>query len=98
MGGGGLHSLLAGHYALLEKAEMSKDAEQCLECGSTKITESIKTQEFRYGSSDERVTLTATMPVFTCAECGYENFDERGEAARSAAIFAYLDQRKRDKS
>ncbi len=26
------------------------------------------------------------MPVFTCEDCGYEYFDERGEAARQAAV------------
>jgi YgiT-type zinc finger domain-containing protein len=64
--------------------------EVCFECGSGKIVEYPKTQHFQYGGGEDRVTLEARMPVFTCLDCGYEFFDKRGEFARSLAIRDYL--------
>ena len=58
----------------------------CIECGGSRIAERIMEQAFPYGSHGDEVQLTASMPVFTCLDCGYEYFDERGEAARHAAV------------
>jgi putative zinc finger/helix-turn-helix YgiT family protein len=64
--------------------------EHCLECGSTRLIETIRDQQFTYGASDNAVTLTASMPVISCEACNYEYFDERGEAARHAAVCKHL--------
>jgi hypothetical protein len=78
--------------ALMEESERKGI---CLDCLSERITESVKEQVFQYGSGKGAVALKARMPVFTCQECGFEYTDERGDAARSAAVFAYLDGRKK---
>jgi len=60
--------------------------EICPECGSSRLVESLRDQKFMYGQPGCDVELTASMPVFACEDCGFEYFDERGEAARHAAI------------
>jgi putative zinc finger/helix-turn-helix YgiT family protein len=60
--------------------------ELCIECGGARLIEQKKEQSFAYGPPGDQVTLTALVPVFTCEDCGYEFFDERGEAARHDAV------------
>jgi putative zinc finger/helix-turn-helix YgiT family protein len=67
-----------------------EEKESCLECGSTKLLEQMREQQFTYGTEGKEVLLTASMPVIKCEECGYECFDERGEAARHAAVCKHL--------
>jgi putative zinc finger/helix-turn-helix YgiT family protein len=67
-----------------------KTNEVCLECGSSRLTEQIKEQQFPFGPPAAQTTLTAAMPVFTCQDCGYEFFDERGESARHDAVCRHL--------
>jgi len=64
--------------------------ELCIECGSAKLIERKREQSFAYGAPSDQVILTASMPVFTCADCGYEFFDERGEVARHEAVCRHL--------
>lgn len=71
---------------------MAEEKECCPDCESNHVTESIKRQSFPYGSGENQVTLEATMPVFICQDCGATWFDERGEAVRSVAVFAHLEQ------
>src|SRR5260370_5461434 len=68
----------------------NKSIETCLECGSSKLVEKICEQQFTYGTLDKAVTLTASMPVISCEACQFEFFDERGEAARHAAVCKHL--------
>ncbi len=67
-----------------------KPKETCPECGSDRLIERIGEQQFNYGHPDENVVLTASMPVTSCQDCGNEYFDERGEAARHAAVCKHL--------
>ena len=62
----------------------------CMECGGFNLVERIRNQEFTYGKPGQHVLLTASMPVFSCEDCGFEYFDERGEAARHDAICRHL--------
>jgi putative zinc finger/helix-turn-helix YgiT family protein len=64
--------------------------ELCIECGSARLVERQKEQSFAYGPPGDQVTLTASMPVMTCEDCGYESFDQRGDAARQAAVCRHL--------
>lgn len=64
--------------------------EQCPNCDGHSLIEQVKEQSFAYGSPGDQANLTASMPVFTCKDCGYEFFDERGEAARHAAVCRHL--------
>lgn len=67
-----------------------EERESCLECGSTKLVEQMREQQFAYGTVGKEVLLTASVPVTTCTDCGFECFDERGEAARHAAVCRHL--------
>ncbi len=62
----------------------------CIECGGSNLVERMREQSFPYGVPGDQVILTALMPVFTCEDCSYEYFDERGEAARHAAVCRHL--------
>ncbi len=64
--------------------------EVCLDCGSSRLAEQIKEQKFPFGPPAAQTTLTAAIPVFTCQDCGYEFFDERGESARHEAVCRHL--------
>lgn len=64
--------------------------EVCLECGSSKLKEEFKEQKFPYGPASARTILTASIPVLTCQDCGYEFFDERGESARHDAVCKHI--------
>jgi len=67
-----------------------KSEEVCLECGSSRLKEELKEQRFPYGPASARTILTASIPVFTCQDCGFEFFDDRGESARHAAVCKHL--------
>lgn len=67
-----------------------KSEEVCLECGSSRLKEDLKEQKFPYGPPTAQTILTASIPVFTCQDCGYEFFDERGESARHEAVCRHL--------
>jgi|GEM_PF-5065571 len=64
--------------------------ELCPDCGSAKVVESMKEQSFPYGADGNQVTLKASVPVFSCDDCGYEYFGEKGEEARHEAVCRYL--------
>ncbi len=64
--------------------------ELCVECGGARLIERMREQSFAYGPPNDQVILAASMPVFTCEDCGYEYFDERGEAARHEAVCRHL--------
>jgi DNA-binding transcriptional regulator YiaG len=62
----------------------------CPECGRGRISETIELQYFPYGLAPSTTTLSAAVPVKTCANCGFQSTDERAEEARHAAICAHL--------
>jgi putative zinc finger/helix-turn-helix YgiT family protein len=64
--------------------------ELCIECGGARLIERVREQSFTYGPPGDQVILTTSMPVITCEDCGYEYFDERGEAARHDAVCRHL--------
>jgi hypothetical protein len=64
--------------------------ETCMDCGGARLVESMETQEFSYGEPQKAVMLSATMPVITCEDCGYQYFDGRGEVARLESICHHL--------
>ncbi len=73
-----------------DKSEMRDGKELCMECGGARLIERVREQSFAYGPRGDQAMLTASMPVVTCEDCGYEYFDERGEAARHAAVCKHL--------
>jgi putative zinc finger/helix-turn-helix YgiT family protein len=73
-----------------ETSGMHDSQELCIECGGARLIERVREQSFAYGPPGDQVMLTASMPVSICEDCGYESFDERGEAARHAAVCRHL--------
>jgi putative zinc finger/helix-turn-helix YgiT family protein len=73
-----------------ETSGMHDSQELCIECGGARLIERVREQSFAYGPAGDQVMLTASMPVFICEDCGYESFDERGEAARHDAVCRHL--------
>jgi putative zinc finger/helix-turn-helix YgiT family protein len=69
-----------------DTAGLNSSNEVCLECGSSRLTETVEEQSFPYGPKGKQEMLVAQVPVFTCLDCGYQFFDERGEAARHEAV------------
>jgi DNA-binding transcriptional regulator YiaG len=63
---------------------------QCLDCESRNVKERLVEQLFQYGVGETSVLLKAIVPVVSCADCGYEFFDERGEQSRHAAVCRHL--------
>jgi hypothetical protein len=63
---------------------------QCLDCESRNVKERLVEQQFQYGVGETSVLLKAIVPVVSCADCGYEFFDERGEQSRHAAVCRHL--------
>src|SRR5437899_10264873 len=66
------------------------EAVGCPQCGRTPIDTEIHAQRFRYGEADEAVELVASVPVRTCASCGFEYLDEKAETARHEAVCRHL--------
>ncbi len=67
----------------------TNEVERCPDCDSADIREVVRDQQFEYGTGEKAVVLTATMPVFQCAGCGYQYTDERADIARHVAVCRY---------
>ena len=63
---------------------------QCFECSSRKVATHLVAHKFRYGVGDNAPELKCDLPVRSCKDCGFEFVDYAGEAAREAAVRAYL--------
>lgn len=63
---------------------------ECLECNGSNVKEITVEQQFQYGINKPPVVLVTTFPVFSCTDCGFEFFDERGAQARDVAVCLYL--------
>lgn len=59
---------------------------RCPACKSTELRETIERDTFPFG--EERVEISANIPVNKCDNCGFVFTDQRAEQARHAAICA----------
>lgn len=65
--------------------------EFCLDCGSSRVTESNVKHDFQYGADiNTCAILSAIVPVFHCAECNYAFTDYRAGDARERVVAEYL--------
>lgn len=64
----------------------TNEREQCPECDSHAVRETLREQKFIYGTGDRAVQLAAKMPVFECQHCGFTFTDDRADKARQEAI------------
>lgn len=58
----------------------------CPQCGSTRVTTSYVDHEFRYGSAESAVELTAHLPAHRCAACDFEFLDDEAERVKHQAV------------
>lgn len=63
---------------------------QCPNCGTTDITSGMHTEEFGYLPPPETIQLKAQVRRFTCYQCEQMWTDHTAEAARQAAVDAYV--------
>ncbi|GIW90669.1 MAG: hypothetical protein KatS3mg109_1101 [Pirellulaceae bacterium] len=64
--------------------------EACAYCGSSRTVTRYITEQFPYGVGSQQVTLSATVPVVRCEECGGEFSGPEAEAARHEAVCRHL--------
>jgi DNA-binding transcriptional regulator YiaG len=73
-----------------ERSDASGDVPVCPECGTSSIDVGFETERFTYGVGDDAVQLEATLPLFTCRNCGYAFFPPDAEEAKHDAICDHL--------
>lgn len=62
----------------------------CQSCGERSAACSLEEQKFVYGAGDDAVSLTVTVPVWTCESCGFQYTDETAEERRHEAVCHHL--------
>lgn len=65
-------------------------ATRCPNCDSSAVQASMVMDRFPYGTGPNPVTLEAEVQAFECVDCSQSWTGEQGEAARTAAVNAYL--------
>jgi len=70
--------------------QAASTGEDCAICGESAARITIKTQEFGYLHNGETVTLSAQVPVWSCAKCGEEYLALGAEEAQHEAVCAFL--------
>jgi putative zinc finger/helix-turn-helix YgiT family protein len=68
----------------------SAESELCPNCDAKTAQKKIRSQQFEYGVGDERVILSAQVPVWTCTECSYSFTDEDAEVIRHETVCHHL--------
>ncbi|HYT89812.1 MAG TPA: hypothetical protein VEL76_13975, partial [Gemmataceae bacterium] len=63
---------------------------RCPVCGAEDVQSSALEDIFTYGVAENAVQLTATVPLRTCAKCGYQYTDHEAEDLRHEAVCRHL--------
>ncbi|MBZ9999320.1 MULTISPECIES: type II TA system antitoxin MqsA family protein [unclassified Mesorhizobium] len=69
---------------------MTRLSRMCDSCGAGALSVSYQIEHFSYGAQDDVVTLSANVPVITCAECGESFTGEEAELLRHEAVCRHL--------
>ena len=59
---------------------------RCPVCGSEDVQSNTVEEIFTYGVGDSAVPITVTVPLRTCAKCGYQYTDNEAEDLRHEAV------------
>jgi len=78
------------HEPTMSGKQLPDKAMVCPQCERTNVVTRWQEQDFVYGPPGGGTTLTASVPVRSCSECGFEFLDEEAELARHAAICDHL--------
>lgn len=71
-------------------ANGAPDALRCPVCGSEDVQSSATEETFTYGVGESAVPITVTVPLRTCAKCGYQYTDHEAEDLRHEAVCRHL--------
>lgn len=63
---------------------------RCPNCDSTDVRTTLETDRFDYGSGQDATTLSAEIPLRTCASCGFEYTDAETEDIRHEVVCRHL--------
>jgi putative zinc finger/helix-turn-helix YgiT family protein len=63
---------------------------RCAVCGDEHARVTYETESFPYGVGESQVTLSARVPVITCAACGSQLTDGSAEEIRHAEVCRHL--------
>jgi len=63
---------------------------RCPVCGHEDIRTTPTEDTFTYGVGQNAVQITVTVPVRTCAKCGYQYTDDAAEDVRHEAVCRHL--------
>ena len=72
------------------RTDACEETTTCFNCGSSGIEKTWRRQSFQYGNGASAVELTAEMPVYSCAECGFEFVGAEAEDVRHEAVCRHL--------
>ncbi len=81
-----------GRYMFTSLKKSSGHAHEscCQFCESNTVKRVSLKQEFQYGVGEQQVTLLATVPVWTCQECGEQYEDDDAEIIRHDVVCRHL--------
>ncbi len=68
----------------------STNRTECPNCGSMNVSTGAEIERFLYGKGEDAVELSATVPVHTCQDCGFQFTDACGDDAKQEAICRHL--------
>jgi YgiT-type zinc finger domain-containing protein len=63
---------------------------RCPVCGSENVQSSMVEETFTYGVGESAVPITVSVPLRTCAKCGYQYTDHEAEDLRHEAVCRHL--------
>ena len=63
---------------------------RCASCGASSVGTEMVLEEFAYGTGEDSVQLSATVPLRTCRDCGFQFTDHHAEDARHDAVCRHL--------
>jgi putative zinc finger/helix-turn-helix YgiT family protein len=63
---------------------------ECPNCGSVDLSTVPEVEAFKYGKGEEAVELSATVPLHTCHNCGFQFTDASADDAKHEAICRHL--------
>lgn len=66
------------------------DVRSCPDCDRTAMKRKLEIQEFEFGTGEDQVILSATVPVWICSHCSYAYTDGDAEELRHEAVCHHL--------
>jgi YgiT-type zinc finger domain-containing protein len=68
----------------------ARSAPHCPVCGHDDVRTTLTRETFTYGVGEKAAQITVTVPLRTCAKCGYQYTDDEAEDIRHEAVCHHL--------